>query len=226
MGQSMRVSLMKAGLAMAAVLAAGCASVPLRGVPAERYHPEAQRYPIPVAVAEAFSGTATNAPDSDSGTTRTLKSGDRLDFSLRGIPEPESFKSIIDDEGRVNLPLIGDVGIAGLSIGEARKKIESIYVDEKKLYKRITVIIVPPESEYTVSGEVLHPGAFPLTRSITLSQALARAGRFTEYGDSAKVRIYRGKETIVVNFKQVQEGKAVDPVIVPGDVIEVPRHWY
>jgi protein involved in polysaccharide export with SLBB domain len=65
-----------------------------------------------------------------------------------------------------------------------------------------------------------------LTRNLTVLQALARAGRFTEYADKTRIRLIRGSEVVTVNAVAITDGKQKDITIIPGDVIEVPRTWY
>ena len=204
-------------------------TAPARGTRAEPYRPDEDR---PVAAittpADRSSLPTLGEGPADEATNvtvgaRTLRRGDKIDVSLRGLPQPpETFTCVIDEDGKINMPLIGDVEIAGLKTPDAQKKIENEYI-ERQIYKRITVIIVPPQGEYTVTGEVLNPGAYMLSRELKLSMALARAGRFTDFADSTKIHIMRGKEIINVNFKRVQEGRDQDPIILPGDVIAVPR---
>lgn len=156
---------------------------------------------------------------------RTLRSGDRLVVTIHAAPEPFSAQHVVDEQGRINLPYIGAVPVAGKSCAQAQKDIETEYIGQK-YYKTVTVIIVPPESEYSVSGEVLRPGPYPLTRNLTVLQALARAGRFTEYADKTKIRLIRGSEVVTINAVAITDGKQKDITIIPGDVIEVPRTWY
>jgi polysaccharide export outer membrane protein len=128
----------------------------------------------------------------------------------------------VDEEGRINVPLIGAMAVAGKSCGVAQRLIEKAYIDQQ-IYKNVTVIIVPPEGEYTVSGEVIRPGPYPLGRDQTLMQALSRAGRYTEFADQRRVFLLRNNERVEINVDEVREGKRKDIVIISGDVIEVPR---
>ena len=100
--------------------------------------------------------------------------------------------------------------------------IEKAYIDQQ-MYKSVTVLNVPPEGEYTVSGEVIRPGPYPLGRDQTLMQALSRAGRYTEYADQHRVFLLRNNERVEINVDEVRDGKRKDIVIISGDVVEVPR---
>jgi polysaccharide export outer membrane protein len=221
-----------AGAALAGVLAVlnlGCTTDGVRSSLPHRPAPlpaasEGNALPAP-AQGGGIEAGATNAPDGMIEPGRVLRSGDRLVVTIYAPPEPFNSQHVVDEQGRINLPFIGAVSVAGKSCARAQQEIEKEYIDQK-YYKTVTVIIVPPESEYSVSGEVIRPGPYPLTRNQTLLQALAKAGRLTEYGDPNRVFLIRGGVRMEINVKEIREGKRKDIVIIPGDVIEVPRSWY
>ena len=171
------------------------------------------------------TGTTNQVPETavwDDNQSRRLQAGDRLEINLRAIPNPENMKSVVDENGALNFPFIGSITVIGLTCSEAERLVEKAYVDGG-IYRHITVIIVPPESEYAVQGEVLRPGPYPLTRDMTLMQALSRAGRFTDFADATRVRLIRGKDTIEINVRLIEQNKAKDLTVKPGDVILVPK---
>lgn len=220
-----------AGMAMAGFLFSGCAVLPEAGSPAVPYAPAAKPLdesafrPVSVSVSEP-GVTLTPTKDATGMATenvgRVLRSGDRLLVTIHAPPEPFSAQHVVDEQGQINLPYIGGVLVAGKSCSQAQRDIEKEYI-EKKYYKTVTVIIVPPESEYSVSGEVLRPGSYPLTRNQTVMQALARAGRYTEFADQNHVFLIRGNDRLEINVDDIRKGKTKDIVVIPGDVIEVPR---
>lgn len=215
------------------VVCAGCASPAGRAPRMAPYRPNQNRMigqtaksaPPPVTVKSATGGntnrTATLA-GSDDNQSRRLQVGDRLEINLRAIPNPENMKSVVDEKGTLNFPFIGAIPVVGLTCSEAERLVEKAYV-EGGIYRHITVIIVPPESEYAVQGEVLRPGPYPLTRDMTLMQALSRAGRFSDFADPTRVKLIRGKETIEINVRRIEENKEKDITVKPGDVILVPK---
>jgi polysaccharide export outer membrane protein len=173
-------------------------------------------------------GTAVSTNDAEGAflsSSRVLRSGDKLQVTIYVPPEPFICAHVIDEQGRINLPLIGMILVAGKSCADAQYLIERKYIDEK-YYKMVTVVIVPPESEYSLAGEVLRPGPYPIARNLTVTQALGRGGRFTDYADPTKIRLIRGSEIFVINVENVRKGKQKDMMVIPGDVIEVPRRWY
>ncbi len=158
-------------------------------------------------------------------TGRVLRKGDKIQMTIYAPPEPFSCVHVVDEDGRLNIPLLGTMTVAGQSCGDAQRAIEKAYIDQK-IYKMVTVIIVPPEGEYTVSGEMIRPGPYPLTRDLTLLQALGRAGRYTEWADKTKVILTRDNERVEIILDDIKSGRRQDVVIIPGDVIEVPRSRY
>lgn len=237
-------------------LCGGCAGLPKAGDATAPYRPDARPYVVkPAAATEVPAGRAAEvvvrrkperaaaAPrqeepgpaavtNEDVSAThdaigRVLRSGDRLMVTIYAPPEPFSAQHVVDERGQINLPYIGTVPVAGKTCSQAQKDIETQYVDEGYYKsKTVTVIIVPPESEYSVSGEVLRPGPYPLTRNQTLLQALARAGRYTDFADPHRVFLIRDNDRKEINLDEIRSGKKTDIVIIPGDVIEVPRRWY
>ncbi len=165
---------------------------------------------------------ASNVLDGVNNEGRTLKSGDRLQVTIYAPPEPTSFPHVVDEQGNINLPLIGTFRVAGRSCAEAQDLIEKEYIDQK-YYRNVTVIIVPPESEYSVTGEMVRPGPYPLTRNLTLTMALGRAGRYTEYADQSKVILTRNNQRVEIDLDEIRSGKRKDIIVIPGDVIDVPR---
>ncbi len=219
--------------ALGLVLVAGCATtVPSRVEPVAPYRPvEARTVPRPgparvgdiqpdLAVSEG-----SNIQETVSTQGRVLKGGDRVQVTIYAPPEPMSFPHVIDEQGCINLPLIGAFRVAGRTCAEAQRLIEKEYIDQK-FYKTVTVNIVPPEGEYSIIGEMVRPGSFPLTRPIGLLKALSQAGRYTDFGDPNRVILTRNGERSEIDVRAIKEGRSRDIIIIPGDVIEVPRKWY
>ncbi len=158
---------------------------------------------------------------------RLLHRGSKVLIRLRGIPEAEEFTDQIDDAGEVTFTHIGSVKIAGLSTADAERLVEQMYVD-RQVYRQINVIITAEEEDYFVLGEVRKPGKYSFTRKMTLMQAVSEAGGFTPFAQRRKIKVMkeRTKEFTLYDAGAIADGKDVDPLIEPGDVIDVPRRWY
>jgi polysaccharide export outer membrane protein len=78
----------------------------------------------------------------------------------------------------------------------------------------------------SVFGQVQHPGVFPHTQCLTLTQAIALAGGFTALAEKNQVRVTRldvggRRRTFVLRVEDIAEGRAQDFDLEPGDVIFV-----
>ena len=89
-------------------------------------------------------------------------------------------------------------------------------------------INVPLAGTFFVDGAVYKPGAYPLSRTYTLTQALVVAGGVNNtlagYSDVSIFRRRNGAEPdrIPIDLKSIFAGKAQDPYVEAEDVIIVP----
>ncbi len=75
-----------------------------------------------------------------------------------------------------------------------------------------------------VSGGVREDGALTYRNGLTVSQAVVRAGGFTEYARPRQAYVRRGGEVMRVNLRRVRAGKAADVVLRPDDEVVVPAN--
>lgn len=136
-------------------------------------------------------------------TINTLSAESNLLFSVNssnmnksGYFEKEGYR--VDKEGNVNLPVVGRVGIKGLTIEEA----------QQHLVTKLTNYVKNPIANIqfmnfriTVIGEVNHPSTFNITNEhVNLLEALGMAGDLTAYGKRENILVIReidGKRSIV-----------------------------
>ena len=159
------------------------------------------------------------------GTAYRLKSGDTIFVFLRGIPKEEKIEDVVDESGYVSLPYINRIRAGGKTCSEFERAIRNSYLDNR-IYKEITVNVVVPMRGYFVRGEVKQPGRFPLLSGVTVVQAIATAGGYTEFANPGKVRILRGGNSFTVNVQELEKHPERDRVVEVGDVILVPRSFF
>lgn len=176
-------------------------------------------------VIEAGSDATVAVQSKSAGLGRLLRRGDRLMISLRGIPRPEDVSEVVDDDGHINLPLIGLVKIEGISTAEAEKAIQSAYVSGG-FYRDINVIIVAQEDAVFVRGEVTRPGKYPLVGDTTLLMAIAAAGGYTDYANPRKIRVIRGDEVHNLNATRIEARQEDDFLLHPNDIVIVERRIF
>lgn len=107
---------------------------------------------------------------------------------------------LVDNEGNINFPVLGELKLGGLTKREA----EQLIIDKLKPYMKETPIVTVRMVNYKISviGEVTRPGTFTLSNEkVNLLEALAMAGDMTVYGLRDNVKLIRedanGKQQIV-----------------------------
>ena len=97
----------------------------------------------------------------------------------------------VDKEGKLQLPIIGEIDCDGLTRNELAKKIENTIRENGMVHDPI-VIIQFADVKFSVLGEVARPGQFSITKDrISLFDALAMAGDLTIYGQRENVALIR-----------------------------------
>ncbi len=98
---------------------------------------------------------------------------------------------IVDNNGKINFPILGEITIGGLTKSEAEAKIFSMIYPQYLTEKPI-VSIRFLNYKVAVMGEVLRPNVYTSdNEQMTLLDALAMAGDLTIYGDRKNVLLVR-----------------------------------
>ncbi|MFA7257334.1 MAG: polysaccharide biosynthesis/export family protein [Kiritimatiellales bacterium] len=155
-----------------------------------------------------------------------LRSLDPIQISLLGIPEEKQIDTVIDEKGNLSLPYIDEpVKASGLTTSELERKIQKIYTDGQ-IYRNITVNVLTSAKSYYMEGEVSRPQEYPLTRRITLLQAIAAASGYTDFANKKNVTITRDGQIIKVNARDIEKHPEWDIPIEAGDRINVHRSMF
>ena len=184
------------------------------------------RAPVP---GRAASNDSAATSTMSSSTVYRLKAGDPIVVYLRGIPGvpggEQQMEDIIDENGAISLPYVGSIQAGGKTSTEFEQTIQKTYL-ERQIYKYITVNVVVPSRSYYVRGEIRQPGRFPLLSRVTVIQAIAAAGGFTEFANPSKVEILRGNQRLRINAAEFEKYPERDKEIESGDVIIVQRSFF
>jgi polysaccharide biosynthesis/export protein len=144
--------------------------------------------------------------------------------------EPDLTKAIpVRSDGKISLPLIGEIQAAGLSPLQLEQNITAKLRDFITT-PEVTVIVQQVNSrKFNILGEVSKPGAYPLTASTTILDAIATAGGFRDFAKKTGVYVLRkgprGTENrLNFNYKDFIKGKNPSQNIrlEPNDTIIVP----
>lgn len=137
-----------------------------------------------------------------------------------GIKSVQSFE--VQPDGKVNLPAIGKVEVAGLSRREATAKIEAIY--KEKLLPDPIIELSIVNLKVTLLGEFSKQGNFLLERdNTTLIDIIGEAGGITKTADPKTLKIIRGDrskpEIIYVNLNDINSLASKKLVLQNDDII-------
>jgi polysaccharide biosynthesis/export protein len=188
------------------------------------------------AYGAAQTPTPSSTPSAARTTTRTatarwneqdykLGPGDKLRVEVYKMDQLSQSLQIRPD-GKITLPLVGDVPAAGSTPIELRDTLSTAL---KEYVQNPVVTVIVQEAvaaQVHVIGEVLSPGTQVLTGSTTVLQALAKAGGPREFADRRKMRILRMNgtrtETIPFDYRKALKGEIEPVYLQPGDTIVVP----
>ncbi|MFN2974774.1 polysaccharide biosynthesis/export family protein [Terriglobus aquaticus] len=202
--------------------------------------------PTPTAAATTTSGTATTSAGAvTSGTaaagtgvalqaTADPKSvvsqdsyvigpGDQLQLNVWNEPKLSQSGIPVRPDGRISVPLLGDVPAAGLTPMLLGRDVENRlqkYVADPKV--TVTMLGVAPK-EIFLLGEIGRPGPLVLSPGMTFLQVISAAGGLTPY---AKKKLYvlrktdKGQQKINFDYKKaVTTGDMQGVTLMPGDTI-------
>jgi polysaccharide export outer membrane protein len=123
----------------------------------------------------------------------------------------------VDAKGTVNLPLVGEIRVRGLTLSEAERAIENAYRDGRFLRKPEVTVAVDDYAprEVSIQGQVKNPGRYPLPIESTMSvlDLVTRAGGFTDTALGTGVRITRilpdgSTRVITLDVESLIKGKS------------------
>jgi len=160
----------------------------------------------------------------------TINPSDTLELTFSLTPDYNQVVTVQPD-GYIALRDIGTLFVAGQTLPELTESIKKAY---SKLLRNPVISINPKDFEkpyVTVGGEVGKPGKIDWRGDVTLTQAIALAGGFTDTAKHSQVLLFRRvsdqwAEAKLINVKQMLSGRnlAEDPVLQPGDMLYVPKN--
>jgi len=155
-----------------------------------------------------------------------LASGDVVKLTFSAAPELNQSQKVRSD-GKLSLPLVGEVDAAGKTIGQLQGDLIQLYKSQLKT-PEVTVSLEASLTTVVVSGAVNHPAKIAFERPTTVFQAIMEAGGPSEYGTLKKVRLVRTvngvQKSQVMNVQDTLVSQGTKPFYVrDGDVIYVPQ---
>lgn len=177
------------------------------------------------------------SPSSATRASYTIANTDRLRITVYQEEDLSVFTRV-DAKGTVNLPLVGEVPVAGKTVSEAQHIIEAAYRDGRYLKKpQVTINIEEYAArEVSIDGKVRTPGRYPLPieANMTVLDLVTKAGGLTDTAKGTAITVTRitadGKKVVfTVDVESLMKGrdraKATDNSVLlqAGDIVYVPE---
>jgi len=161
--------------------------------------------------------------------------GDQLQINVWKNPEL-SLSEPIRPDGKISMPLIGDVMAVGLMPEELAANIEAGLANYLKS-PNVTVILTDIQgheflSRIRVTGSVTNNVSMSYHQGMTVLDAVLEAGSVDLYADANNTKLHRktskGSETYDIRLKDImQKGDMTTNItLMPGDIITVPERSF
>ncbi len=161
--------------------------------------------------------------------------GDQLMINVWKNPDL-SLSEPIRPDGKISVPLVGDVMAAGLTPEELAKIIEkklSTYVKSPN----VSIILTSLQghaflSRIRVTGSVMKNISLTYHQGMTVLDAVLEAGSVDLYADSNNTKLHRrtktGTETYDIRLKNIMHNgdMSTNVPLMPGDIITVPERGF
>ncbi len=157
-----------------------------------------------------------------------IGSGDILEIITWKEPDFSREAILVRLDGKITFPLLDDVQAAGQTPMQLKAEIESGLTDFVESPVVTVTVMNPLSQKFYILGEVARTGEYQLVKKLSVLQAFALAGGFTEWASKKEIILFRhedGKEKIIrINYKNIVKGKdfSQNILIKADDTIIVP----
>jgi protein involved in polysaccharide export with SLBB domain len=149
-----------------------------------------------------------------------LGSGDKLKLVVYGENDLGG-EYLVDGSGQVQLPLLGQIPAAGMSVHDFEAAVGGKFVSEGYLKDPRVSVEVENYRPFYIIGEVKSPGQYPYVNGMNALNAVALAGGYTYRADDKDVYIRRNGSS-----KEQEVPADQTTRINPGDIIRVDERIF
>jgi len=158
-----------------------------------------------------------------------IGSGDTLQISVWKEPEASVPVAVVRPDGKITVPLVNEVEVAGLTPTQAKQRItEGLAKFITGANVSVVVATINSKKVYVV-GAARKEGPLPYTYGMTVLQALSEAGGLNDFAKRKKIYILRtenGREyRLDFNYDDVVKGESMEQniLLLPGDTVVIPQ---
>ncbi len=181
-----------------------------------------------VLLAQLFVSPSIAQDSNSKAKVYAIGVGDILEIVTWKEPDFSREEIIVRLDGKISFPLLDDIVAEGLTPPALKKKIEE-RLKEFVASPSVTVTVKNAASQrFYILGEVVNTGVYPIVKELTVLQAFALAGGFTEWASKKEIILFRrenGKEKVIrINYKDIVKNKSFtqNVVVKTDDTIIVP----
>ncbi len=153
-------------------------------------------------------------------STYKLGAGDLISIIVFGEEDLSKQKIRLTDAGTVPYPVLGEIQIAGLTVGDLERKITEGLRGRYLVNPRVSVQIEEYRPFY-INGMVFKPGGYPFQPGLTVRKAASIAGGFRERASLNKIFIIREGDPA-----QRPQKADLNTQVNPGDIITVEESFF
>lgn len=157
-----------------------------------------------------------------------IGNGDVLEIVTWKEPDFSRDEITVRLDGQISFPLLNDITAAGKTPTQLKKDIEKRLKDFVAEPNVTVTVRIGASKRFYILGEVMKTGEYPLVKNLTVLQAFAIAGGFTEWASKKEIILFRREgdeeKVIRIDYRQIMKGndfsqnveiKADDTIIVP-----------
>ncbi|WP_119394261.1 polysaccharide biosynthesis/export family protein [Salinibius halmophilus] len=151
-------------------------------------------------------------------TDYRLAAGDEISIQVFG-QDDLSLELSLGESGVINYPFLGEIQIAGRTTREIEQEITAGLKGDYLIDPAVQVQIIAYRP-FFIFGEVKRPGSYPYQPGLTITQAVALAGGFTERASNNAITVYPKDSA------EALESAPLNRPVAPGDTIDVGRRFF
>lgn len=161
--------------------------------------------------------------------------GDAVQVSVWRNPDL-SVSVVVRPDGKISVPLVGDVKVAGKSTSSLSAEVETRLADYIRNPKVTVIVSNPTSAEYIhrirVTGAVGEPRSIPYRKGITVMDVILEAGGLAPFANGNEAKLYRqtdaGAKVYPIYLNDILQKGVLDSnyTLYPQDIVTVPERGF
>lgn len=169
---------------------------------------------------------SSQPPAAASQSDYRLSYGDAVSVTIVGQPALSMAEQPVRPDGRISLPLVKEIAVAGKTVAEVTRLLNQAYHPYLSAPQVVVTIARFRPLRVTVLGHVRQPGTFNFQEAPNLLDVLAAAGGLTERGSRNGLKLVTPAGAVAhYDLDALLNGRQKPPLVQAGSVVEVAEVW-